>query len=374
MPDFLYIHIPFCARKCIYCDFLSFPYDRDLALGYIRALCTELTLRKEGSGPLRSVYIGGGTPTSLPEDAFEMLFNVLREQYAFSSDAEITVEANPGSVDASKFRLLADLGVNRISIGIQSFIDDELKTLQRIHSSAEAVRAVETAEKVGIRNISVDLMYGIPGQTASSFQRSLSTACSLAPVHISTYELTPEERTPLFSEIRSGKLLLPEEEEVIGMYACAIDYLTSRGFSHYEISNFAVPGYESRHNLNYWDRGEYLGAGAGAHSFRGGSRARNTSDMNRYIHDLERSILPEEDSAIVSPEEALEELIFLGLRKTQGIALSAAEALGTDLVRSSGELIEQGYLETDSRFIRLTDKGLVLSNMVIVRLMKELGL
>ncbi|MHB8880775.1 MAG: radical SAM family heme chaperone HemW [Thermodesulfovibrionales bacterium] len=374
MPDFLYIHIPFCARKCLYCDFLSVPFDRELAARYVRALCTELMLRKEEAGPLRSVYIGGGTPTSLPEDALEMLFTALREQYAFSDDAEITVEANPGSVDTSKFRLLADLGVNRISIGIQSFNDDELRTLRRIHSSEEAVLAVETAKKAGIRNISVDLMYGIPGQTPSSFRRSLSTACSLSPVHISTYELTPEERTPLFRELRSGKLLLPEEEEIIGMYTGAIEYLTLQGFSHYEISNFAIPGYESRHNLNYWDRGEYLGAGAGAHCFSGGSRAKNTSDINRYIDDLEQSILPQEDPVVVSPEEALEEFIFLGLRKTKGINISGAEALGMDIVRSSGELIEQGYLETDSRFIRLTQKGLVLSNMVIVRLMKELGL
>src|ERR1700690_2289172 len=241
MPDFLYIHIPFCERKCIYCDFLSVPYDSELVGRYIRALCAELTLRKDNSRPLRSVYIGGGTPSSLSENAFDMIFKGLREHYAFSADAEITVEANPGSVDTSKFKVLADLGVNRISIGIQSFINDELKTLQRIHSSDEAILAVEIAKKTKIKNISVDLIYGIPGQKLSSWQKSLSTACSLSPAHISTYELTPEEKTPLFNKIKSGNLIMPGEDVIIEMYNYAIDYLTSRGFFHYEISNFAMP-------------------------------------------------------------------------------------------------------------------------------------
>jgi oxygen-independent coproporphyrinogen-3 oxidase len=374
MPDFLYIHIPFCARKCIYCDFLSVPYDRELAVRYIRALCTELTLRKDNPGPLRSVYIGGGTPSSLPVDAFVMIFNCLREHYAFSADAEITVEANPGSVDTSKFKILADLGVNRISIGIQSLINDELRTLQRIHSSDEALIAVEIAKKTGINNISVDLMYGIPGQTLSSWQKSLSTAVSLYPQHISTYELTSEEKTPLFRELKSGNLIMPDEEVIIEMYNHAIDYLSSRGLTHYEISNFAVPGYESRHNLNYWNRGEYIGAGAGAHSFMGLRRARNTSDIKRYIYDLERSIVAEEDSAPVSPEEALQEFIFLGLRKTRGINIQEAEAFGMDILKSSAELIEQGCLETNNGFIRLTKKGLVLANTVIVSLLDASGL
>lgn len=208
MADYLYIHVPFCARKCIYCDFFSVPFDKERAVRYTEALCRELGLKKALAGPLKSVYIGGGTPGLLDRGSLTNLFDALKEHYDFSASPEITMEANPGSSAAETSILLAELGINRLSIGMQSFNDNELKTLGRVHCSAEAVSAYEAASAAGIRNISVDLIYGIPGQTLSSWRKSLSEAVKLSPSHISTYELTPEKNTPLMGSIEAGELTI----------------------------------------------------------------------------------------------------------------------------------------------------------------------
>ena len=395
--DFLYIHIPFCIQKCIYCDFFSVLYDESVAKTYIDALCQELSLKIDFSTTLKSIYIGGGTPSLLPNDCFRQLFNCLRNNFNFSSSAEITVEANPGTINESKINTVLSPGVNRLSIGIQSFNNDELRTLGRIHNSGDALRAIELIRKAGINNFSIDLMYGIPGQTMDSWHNSISTAVGLSPTHISAYELTPEENTPLYKLIKSHKINMPDEELILEMYNHAIDYFASCGYEHYEISNFALPGFRCVHNLNYWDRGEYIGVGAGAHSFVNGIRSKNTEDITRYIEDLNTGIIPEIESAKPASAEALKEFIFLGLRKTEGININELPPFIPPLPRgdihtsiphltrgdiggynslldASKELIDEGYLEINRGYLALTRKGIVISNTIIVRLFERLRL
>ena len=374
MPESLYIHIPFCIRKCLYCDFLSVTYNESLAKAYTDALCKELILKKDIAEELKTIYIGGGTPTILPEECFSQLFKCLKDNFKFSDSHEITIEANPGTVDKSKIDAMLSLGVNRLSIGVQSFNDDELKTLGRIHTSDEALKAIETIKNSGINNFSIDLIYGIPGQTLDSWKRTVSKAVELSPAHISSYELTPEKDTPLYRLIQSGEVKMPDEDLVLSMYDYAIDHLTSKGYEHYEISNFALPRFRCLHNLNYWDRGEYIGAGAGAHSFIRGFRSKNTDDIRRYIKDLNKGIIPKAESTDIKRDDAIKEFIFLNLRKTEGISLAKAEALGLDMPGVCLELTEDGYLEIKGDYLRLSRKGLVISNSVIVRLFEVLGL
>ena len=397
MPEFLYIHIPFCIQKCIYCDFFSVSYDESVAKTYIDALCQELYLKKDFSATLKSIYIGGGTPSLLPDECFKQLFICLKDNFSFSSDIEITVEANPGTINESKINTVLSLGVNRLSIGIQSFNDNELKVLGRIHNSENATRSIDLIRKAGVNNFSIDLMYGIPGQTMDSWHNSISTAVGLSPTHISAYELTLEENTPLYKLIQSHKIQMPDEELILEMYNHAIDYFASCGYEHYEISNFALPGFKCMHNLNYWDRGEYIGVGTGAHSFINGIRSKNTEDIPRYIEDLNNGIIPEIESAKPTSAEALKEFIFLGLRKTEGININELPPFipplpGGDihtsiphltrgdigeyysLLDASKELIDEGYFEINRGYLALTRKGIVISNTIIVRLFERLRL
>lgn len=374
MADFLYIHIPFCIRKCIYCDFTSIPYDPALVERYGDALCAELHLYKNIAGELKTVYIGGGTPSLMQEDFFEKLFCRIGDVFTISPSAEITIEANPGTISGSKIKTLLSLGVNRVSIGVQSLHDEELGTLGRVHTSAEAERSVMTVKDQGLDNISLDLMYGIPGQTLESWGDTLKKTADLAPSHISAYELTPEEKTPLSGLLKTGKLILPDEELVLEMYDSVIAFLSLNGYEHYEISNFARPGLKCRHNINYWDRGEYIAVGAGAHSFLRGVRAKNTSDVRAYIERLEGGIPPVIESGRVTHKEGMREFMFLGLRKREGINLKECEIAETDIASSAGDLIDRGYLEIVSGRLRLTRKGIVLSNSVLVSLFEQLHL
>lgn len=375
MINYLYIHLPFCIKKCIYCDFLSVPYDNFFARRYVEALDREFFLRKEITGKLKSVYIGGGTPTVLPAESFARLFASLRESFEFYPDAEITVEANPGTIDEDKIQILLSLGVNRLSIGVQSFVDKELLTLGRTHSSDEALRAVDIVKKSRIKNFSIDLIYAIPGQTPESWGYTISRALEFSPEHISTYELTPEHGTPLHEALKEKKLMMPGEEIIVEMYNYTIDTLIGAGYRHYEISNFAKEGLECIHNLNYWNRGEYIGIGAGAHSFWSDKRIKNTVDIKKYIELLNYNQLPIDESIEISCEDALKEIIFLGLRKTEGINMRGIEEeLGVKLHEAAEDLLKEGLIEIDGSYLRLARKGLVLSNEIIVRLFEKLGI
>ncbi|HMK49601.1 MAG TPA: radical SAM family heme chaperone HemW, partial [Thermodesulfovibrionales bacterium] len=314
----------------------------------------------------------------LPDQCFTKLFQCLRKNFLFSPDAEITIEANPGTLDESKVNTILSIGVNRLSVGIQSFHDSELRLLGRIHNSDEGFRAVETIRNAGLENYSLDLMYGLPGQTPESWTDTLRKAVELSPSHISTYELTPEKNTPLYELLQTHPF---DEDIVLEMYDSAIDILSASGYGHYEISNFALPSYRCIHNLNYWDRGEYAGVGAGSHSFVRGYRARNIADVGKYIDTLNIGIIPEEESMEVTPAESLKELLFLGLRKTEGLnieSLDLAEFRSSgnkiDLFAASEDLIAEGYMELNGDYLRLTRKGIVVSNTIIVKLFENLGL
>ena len=373
MPDSLYIHIPFCIQKCLYCDFFSVPYNESFVKAYTNALCKELYLKKGSVHKLKTIYIGGGTPSLLPDECLVQLFQCLRDNFNLFPPVEITMEANPGTLRERGIHTMFSLGVNRISIGVQSMNDAELKTLGRIHTAEDALGALELVKKAGITNSSIDLMYGIPGQTIGSWHDTITKALEHTPSHISTYELTPEENTPLFELVKSRQLIMPDEELILEMYYHAIDYLTQCGYEHYEISNFALPGFRCVHNLNYWDRGEYIGAGAEAHSFIAGTRSRNMKEIAGYIGHLAKGSVPEIEATELTRTEALKELIFLGLRKTEGINIEIAEKEGLDIPALCEELLDD-HLEVKDNTLRLTRKGMVVSNAVIVRLFEKLGL
>jgi oxygen-independent coproporphyrinogen-3 oxidase len=374
MPEFLYIHIPFCIKKCAYCDFLSFPYNENLAIKYVDALCKELDLKKDFFKPLKTIYIGGGTPSILPNKSFKQIFEYLRNNFEFLPSAEITVEANPGTINETLLDTLAEFGVNRLSIGVQSFNDNELKVLGRIHNSEDAIKAIALAQEKGFSNFSIDLMYGIPNQTLESWKDSLLKAVTYTPAHISTYELTPEKGTPLHAQLIAQQIKMPDEEIILSMYDYTINYFSNNGYKHYEISNFAIPKFECIHNLNYWNCGEYVSAGLGAHSFINKIRSKNIEDLNKYIEQINNEKIPETETLKITQSEAKEEFIFLGLRKIEGISIAKAKELGLDILNASEKLVKAGYLETTNDNIRLTKKGLVISNTVIVGIFEKLGI
>jgi len=373
--QYLYIHIPFCARKCIYCDFFSILYDEGLALGYITTVVQELDLRKEAAGELKTVYIGGGTPTTVPTLSLIRLIKKIKDSFALSPDVEITIEANPGTIDQKKARALSDAGVNRFSVGVQSFNDYELKLLGRIHSFEDVIKTIAAVRYADVGNVSIDLMYGIPGQTMDGWRHNVEMAVELSPEHISAYELTPEKGTPLYEAMSRGELEKPPEEVILEMYYHAIDRFGESGYRHYEISNFGKPGFECRHNLNYWNRGEYIGIGAGAHSFIGDKRIKNINDIGRYIEAVQKGDLAIEESVEISCEEAIRESILLGLRRTEGLNIRGCrEDLGIDLEPAARELIAKRLLESSGGYLRLTREGIVVSNTVITELFQKLTL
>lgn len=368
MANYLYIHIPFCLEKCIYCDFYSVSFKSQIVRDYINALCQEIKLRTPNS-ELRAIYIGGGTPTILPEKEIEGLLHAIRDNYSINSDAEITIEANPGTITAKKAESLLKSGINRISIGVQSFNDTELSVLGRSHDASDALEAVESVKKAGFNNISIDLIYGIPKQSLKDWEYSLRKAVEISPEHISTYELTPEKNTPLYEDIKFARIVMPEEELISDMYYRAIDVLNDHGYIHYEISNFAKPGFECRHNLNYWDRGEYLGIGAGAHSFFNSRRTGNIRNVSGYIESLNQGVLPVNEEVEIKDDDALKEYIFLGIRKTDGIDISLLSGKGPQIQKVVDELVSHDLVELKGNRLKLTRKGLILSNEVIVQVL-----
>lgn len=377
----LYIHIPFCLKKCIYCDFVSGIYDPATAREYVDAMKKEICRIPADAG-LSTLYTGGGTPTALSTPVLQDLLRNIFSHFRFCDGYEATIEANPGTLDKEKLQALHSAGINRISIGIQSFRDDELVFLGRLHTSQEAVQAVQLASDAGFENIGIDLIYGIPGQSIVSWMETLRDAVNLKPKHISTYELTAEEETPLYQFLNSPPDKIPDlfrrrskrlpEGTIIEMYNRTIDYLKVEGYVHYEISNFAIPDFFCRHNLHYWDRGEYYGAGLGAHSFINGKRSYNTDSLRDYLNIIAKGESPVKETESITEDKALSEAIFLGLRKVEGISVQAiSELYGKDILNLYGkdikDLVESGLIELEKENIRLTRKGLLLSNEVFER-------
>ena len=367
----IYIHIPFCVKKCIYCDFVSYPDCSDeVRRDYFDALKREAGLAAE-QGRADSVFIGGGTPSLARAEDIAGVISCLQ----LKPGAEITIECNPGALDRRKLEIYRKAGINRISLGVQSFYDSELKFLGRIHSREQAFEAVEMVRAAGFDNINLDLIFGFPGQTAESWEMSLKTALSLTPEHLSFYSLQIEEGTPLYEMFRKDVVDQISDDVNRTMYHRALKMLGQTGYSHYEISNAALPGKECRHNLKYWSLKPYIGLGAAAHSFYRGYRYSNPQDISDYCRAVERkvsegSLMSGTDFEKCSRESLEGDYIFTGLRLTEGMDTEEYERLFYDNFcslygRQIRELTDQGLVEMSGKRLKLTEKGLDLSNYVI---------
>ena len=361
----VYIHIPFCKRKCNYCDFCSFSGKESDFRAYTDELCRRI--RAFASAEKRraqTVYFGGGTPTLLPVDCFDTIFKTLREGFLIDSDAEITVECNPATVDENYLRALRYMGVNRLSIGLQSANEKELELLGRLHSFEDFCISFDCARRAGFDNISVDLMYGIPEQTPESFERTLRKTLELDPEHISAYGLKIEDGTP-FGAMRD-LLVLPDEDEEFMMYTTCRQMLEERGYTRYEISNFAKAGRESRHNLRYWELDDYIGFGVAAHSCVDGVRFGNSRDIAAFLRGEDIT----EERTVISEKERAYERIMLGLRLQNGISIEEYCSYASDGANRIKRFVDAEYLKQSNGRISFTDKGFFVSNAILRELLK----
>ncbi len=376
----LYIHIPFCIKKCAYCDFLSGPQNQDTIDNYVEALVGEVLWYKGNEVAQRkitTVFLGGGTPSVLTPMHIRRIFEALREVFVIDGGVEITIEANPGTITEEKLEAYKQVGINRISFGLQSANNDELRMLGRIHTFEAFLESYQMARAHGFDNINVDLISAIPGQTVQSWESSLQKVIELQPEHISAYSLIIEEGTPfaeVYGEGKAGERELPSEEEERTIYHRTEEILGQAGYHRYEISNYARGGRECKHNLGYWERKNYLGLGLGSASLMDNVRYKNTDDLNRYIDGAERAIDMQEDKEELTRTQQMEEFVFLGLRKMQGISLQLFESTfgraiyeyyGQNIAKMQKEnlvIIEDGYL-------RLTEKGIDISNYVFGELL-----
>ena len=376
----IYIHIPFCIRKCLYCDFLSASATKQEQERYLKALCREIETesRRYSDYEVQTVYLGGGTPSVFPGSWIERILDTLYRQYRIRKECEISMEVNPGTLTGDKLRAYKRGGVNRLSIGLQSTENEELLALGRIHSREDFGRSYESAAQAGFENLNIDLMSGIPGQTCTSWQRSLERVAALtpAPKHISAYSLIIEEGTPFFENPPE----LPDEDTDREMYRITNDILSASGYGRYEISNYAMPGYECRHNISYWRRENYVGFGIGAASLIGNTRFRNTADRKAYerfyLEDLkspsqDREI--KEEKQVLRIKEQMEEFMFLGLRMSKGVSRQEFfRCFGRELDEAYPGVVEdfckKGLLqckkdcEAGNEWISLTDYGVDVSN------------
>lgn len=363
----IYIHIPFCMQKCLYCDFASFAGKSKLMHQYALTLADEIR-RRAGEMPISkraTVFFGGGTPSLLPIDDLKMIINVLKETELWREPAEVTMEMNPGTVDFAKLCQYREMGIDRVSFGVQSLNDNELKTIGRLHTASEALKVIEQASKAGFERISADLIYGLPSQTLATFKDTLATIVDSAISHLSVYGLTVEEETQLAAMLAKGSLVLPSEEEAEMMYDHNIRYLEEHGLYRYEISNFARAGQESLHNLVYWHYLPYYGFGSSACSYNGKQRMTNVADIESYI----RGAVPNIEQ--LPARTSLAEFMFLGLRTTEGINLSIAkERFGVDVMAMFGQEIEK-YINKEmlsfdpaANNLKLTKLGMKFGNEI----------
>lgn len=372
----LYFHIPFCVRKCYYCDFLSAPADAHTRAAYMEALERETAERapEHAGKTVVSVFIGGGTPSTVEAGQLASLLRTVKMHYCIAKDAEITVEVNPGTVDLEKLKSYLAAGVNRLSIGLQSADDRELAAVGRIHTWQQFLDTYDAAAAAGFTNINVDIMSALPGQTPESYGNTLRKVLELkpGPAHISAYSLIPEEGTVLWEQAQQGRLALPDEDADRELYSMTKAILEQAGYMRYEISNYARPGFECRHNCGYWRRKNYAGFGLGAASMINNVRFKNGDDLQAY---LENPLGGCEDRHILSSGEQMEEFMFLGLRMTEGISAEEfARCFGKSLDRVYGEVIrknrDDGLLEwrtgTSVR-LALTERGLDLANYVMAQ-------
>jgi oxygen-independent coproporphyrinogen III oxidase len=367
----IYIHIPFCLRKCAYCDFNSYPDKPHLIDSYITAVLKEIcNLKSQISSHVSTLYFGGGTPSLVfPEHISKLILALTNKP----QEIEITLEANPGTIDLEKLKQYKQAGVNRISLGIQSFDDLVLKSMGRIHQVSDNFAGYQAARDAGFDNISIDLIFGYPNQTLESWKETVKQTLALRPEHISSYGLTIEPETRLFQEMQIGKVQPLEEEIELEMYQYVIARFKQAGYIHYEISNFAMPGRECRHNMNYWNDSDYLGFGAGAHSYLNGERFWNLDSPEEYIQRIKDGQSPRAGSERLEGKRKMAEYSMLSLRTIQGLELSKFQQKFQqefqDVFKSElPSLFDSGLLEQDTRFIKLTEKGILLSNEVFSNL------
>lgn len=369
----IYIHIPFCKSRCIYCGFYSTTL-LDLRKKYINAVCREMELRKNYiREPFSTIYLGGGTPSLLDEAELTKLFLYINNVYDVDRNAEITMECNPDDITPEFTNMLSRLPINRVSMGAQTFADSRLRLLHRRHSSDEVKHAVKLLREAGIKNISIDLMFGFPDESLSQWKEDISAALALNVEHISAYSLMYEEDTPLWKMLDTGKVKEIDEELSLTMFKELVCQLTDAGYEHYEISNFARPGYRSRHNSNYWHQVPYIGLGAAAHSFDLNSRQWNVADLKLYIEEINNGIIPMEREELDN-DTTFNDIITTALRTSDGINLNALETrLGkryrNTLISAAGKHLEQGLLEIRHDRLRLTAEGIFISDMVMSDLM-----
>lgn len=370
----IYIHIPFCLKKCNYCDFLSFLLPcRDKVADYVLGLKKELGLAglQLKSAQAATVYLGGGTPSLLSGRFLNEILSAVKESFSLSPSAEVTVEVNPGTVYREKLRDMAAMGVNRLSLGVQSFEDHLLVAMGRIHTAKEAREAFCLARQEGFGNINVDLIYGLPGQTLQDWRHTLYQAAELEPEHVSAYGLSLEKGTVWGDLQRKMALTLPDEETWVRMHSLTKEILAQEGLLQYEISNYAKEGHQSQHNLGYWARRPYLGIGLGASSFIRETRYRNHTKLDAYLNDLDMNRLPIAEKKGISREEAMSETMFLGLRTGKGInALEFERQFGIGLEKAFPavpELVKHDVLAIEGPWLKLNPEYHGISNEVFLK-------
>ena len=389
-PLSVYVHVPFCTAKCGYCDFNSYAGQEHLIPSYAQTLVREAQLWRSATAhhQVTTLFFGGGTPSLIPLAEMGAMMDGLRAAFDIAPDAEVTLEANPNSLDEPYLRGLLDLGFNRLSIGVQSFHDDELRALDRLHDADGARAAFRAARGAGFANVSLDLIFGLPEQPLERWQQSVEQALALEPEHLSLYALTVEEGTPLARQVARGRTPAPDQDAQADQYEWTQERLAEAGYEHYEISNWARPGYRSLHNLTYWECREYLGLGPGAHSYLGGVRFAVAALPSQYLSLVEESWKEAEggdgktsmrqvvSGETVTPELAMSDTLILGLRLVDGVSLSefrerfdveALDVFGEQL----GEPMEIGLVEVVEGRLRLTERGRLLGNEVFVRLLPD---
>jgi oxygen-independent coproporphyrinogen-3 oxidase len=379
----LYLHIPFCHTRCHYCDFNTYAGILPLREPYVRALITEVELAGQlaqltDGSPRRSrtIFFGGGTPSLLTVKQITRLLAACRKAFALDEQAEITLEANPGTLSFEQLKGLNAAGINRLSLGSQSFDAGLLHQLGRIHTPDEIVQALSNARAAGFTSINLDFMFGLPGQTMQHWKTTLDRALDLHPEHFSLYSLIIEEGTPFYTWVNEGRIIPGDEDLCADMYEYADERLQTEGYENYEISNWALPGHQSRHNLTYWQNLPYLGMGAGAHSFYAGRRFSNILDPQEYINLLKKQQRPEAVNEIIDRVQEMSETAFLGLRTAQGLHLPTfeerfAEPFTQFVGMRLRKVEEAGLLEQEHEWIRLSKRGRLLGNEVFLRLLPD---
>ncbi|HFH7720780.1 TPA: radical SAM family heme chaperone HemW [Streptococcus agalactiae] len=372
-PTSAYVHIPFCTQICYYCDFSKVFIKNQPVDAYLQALIREF--RSYDITELRTLYIGGGTPTSISAVQLDYLLTELSRDLNLNTLEEFTIEANPGDLTVDKIEVLQKSAVNRVSLGVQTFNDKHLKRIGRSHNEAQIYSTIDALKTAGFQNISIDLIYALPGQTMDDVRSNVAKALSLNIPHLSLYSLILEHHTVFINKMRRGKLHLPTEDLEAEMFEYIISEMERNGFEHYEISNFTKPGFESRHNLMYWDNVEYYGVGAGASGYLDGIRYRNRGPIQHYLKGVSEgnARLSEE---VLSKNEMMEEELFLGLRKKEGVSIGKFEQkFGTSFEKRYGQIVQElqsdGLLKENNGFIQMTKKGLFLGDTVAEKFIVE---